>query len=589
MISWILITFVLRLRSVSAEVDPSLEVNQTTNHSSSPEVLQIYLRQGPIIAEKQSTDIPDRYYYAFRGIPYAKPPVGKLRFQDPVPSGRWSELRNGSVIPPQCPQIAITFYTEGKLEVVGEEDCLYLNVFSPKVERNRERGLPVMVWIHGGAFSFGNSSFYKPLPLLNHDIILVTIQYRLETLGFLSTEDPVIPGNFGLKDQTLALRWIKENIDSFGGDDSRITLFGQSAGAASVHFQMMVADNYGLFHRVILQSGSALCPWALASNHREVAMKIGQLFNCSSVSKIRSDRLLSCLQEAPVKELTLAAQYFAVWHFAPAVMKPRIDGSYLENHPAYLLKNNYYRQVNMLSGNTKDEGADYALDVLRNPDWVSAVKNNFKEAAPVALRMGSETEDPEHMARRAFYHYVNDVEINENINGFVKLISDRLYTACQDEAAKFHSKGSDSYGPRIYRYKLLHRGQNSYSDPYENPLSKNWVTHADDLQYLFESTVWPFQPLERPDDLFVRDIMLKMWTNFARDGNPTPSKSLGFRWTPMRQSEMEYLAIQTVPEMKPDEDCKMRTFWRDFPIIQNDLLHDEDCNKEKTEVKCIYY
>nr|XP_053634423.1 venom carboxylesterase-6-like [Cherax quadricarinatus] len=169
--------------------------------------------------------------------------------------------------------------------------------------------LPVMVWIHGGGFYSGGASEYLPHVLLNHDVVLVVIQYRLGVFGFLSTEDSVIPGNFGLKDQTLALQWVQRNIHKFGGDKTKVTIFGESAGGASVHFQMLSPKSEGLFSRVIMQSGSALSPWATGFKFRETAEEIGQTMGCPDSQD--SQALLDCLQKVDGRRLSsLFQDYF---------------------------------------------------------------------------------------------------------------------------------------------------------------------------------------------------------------------------------------------------------------------------------------
>lgn len=165
-------------------------------------------------------------YFSFKGIPYAAAPVGNLRFRAPVSPQPWSGVRPALEHGPACP-------SSSRLSPVVDEDCLSLNVYTKFLDRN----LPVMVWIHGGSFSGGNghSFTYGPDHLVDEDIILVTINYRLGVLGFLSTEDSNAPGNYGMKDVIKALEWVRYNIRNFGGDPDNVTIFGESAGGAAVH------------------------------------------------------------------------------------------------------------------------------------------------------------------------------------------------------------------------------------------------------------------------------------------------------------------------------------------------------------------
>ncbi|XP_039299663.1 esterase E4-like, partial [Nilaparvata lugens] len=179
---------------------------------------------------------------------------------DPEPFGKWLGIFNGTKEATKCLQV--NEFLPGN-QVEGSEDCLYLNVYTPS--RNGV-GYPVMVFIHGGGFVGGaaTSDLYGPDKLLlTKDIILVTIHYRLGFLGFASLDDVDFAGNYGLKDQSLALKWVKENIAKFGGDGDKVTVVGESAGAASAHFHILSPQSQGLVQRAILLSGTADCPWAV--------------------------------------------------------------------------------------------------------------------------------------------------------------------------------------------------------------------------------------------------------------------------------------------------------------------------------------
>lgn len=178
--------------------------------------------------------IGGRDIYAFEGVPFAEPPIGRLRFRNPVPK-KWSSGIINSV--PTGNKNCIQTDLSRFFAVTGDEDCLYLNVYTPEVDEFAE--LPVVVFFYGGAFLFGSKDQYGPAYMLDHNVILVTVNYRLGALGFLSTGDEVSPGNYGLKDQSLALKWVTQNINRFGGNPAKITLMGQSAGGASVHLHML--------------------------------------------------------------------------------------------------------------------------------------------------------------------------------------------------------------------------------------------------------------------------------------------------------------------------------------------------------------
>src|SRR5262249_1860194 len=200
--------------------------------------------------------------HVFRGIPYAAPPVGALRFRPPVPPALWSGTGDATRFHPAAPQASPVLPLAGRLIGGGAneaEDCLYLNVWTPGVDGRRRA---VMVWLHGGAFVMGSGSspLYSGRRLVRRgDVVVVTLNYRLGALGALNLRalrpgDAGACGNQGLQDQIAALQWVRDNIAEFGGDPEKVTVFGESAGAMSVGTLLGVPRAQGLFHRAILQS-----------------------------------------------------------------------------------------------------------------------------------------------------------------------------------------------------------------------------------------------------------------------------------------------------------------------------------------------
>lgn len=197
---------------------------------------EVCARSGCVVGVSQDTTAGNngRQYEAFLGLPYARPPTNRYRWQNPRPLPSWgSTTWNGTYSRSECVQIN---RLRGSVDVTGDEDCLFLNIYRPK--SRKATPLPVVVFFHGGSFMYGNATL-GPEYFMRADIILVSVQYRLGILGFLSTGDEHCPGNFGLKDQVQSLRWVRRNIASFGGDPKSITVMGHEAGAASVHLLMM--------------------------------------------------------------------------------------------------------------------------------------------------------------------------------------------------------------------------------------------------------------------------------------------------------------------------------------------------------------
>ncbi|XP_011630104.1 esterase E4-like [Pogonomyrmex barbatus] len=218
--------------------------------------VNVHVHEGKLIGTVEEGIYGD-LYFAFRGIPYAKPPIGELRFKDPVPPEAWSENRDASKYGNVAVQYNIFDGT-----IIGDEDCLYLNVYNTDLELSQKRA--VMVWIHGGGFFMGdgNPSIYGPDFIIRKDVVLVTLNYRLGVLGFLNLNDEVATGNQGLKDIVMALKWVQKNIAKFGGDPKNVTIFGESAGGAIVHYLTLSPLTEGLFHKAIAHSGVVVNPWA---------------------------------------------------------------------------------------------------------------------------------------------------------------------------------------------------------------------------------------------------------------------------------------------------------------------------------------
>lgn len=190
----------------------------------------------------------------------------------------------------------------------GVEDCLHLNIYVPE-NITGNWPIPVIAFIYGGAFQVFGLSDSAANHFMDKNVIFVTFNYRLGILGFLSTEDDVVSGNMGLKDQALALKWIKENIEAFGGDPNKITITGISAGGASVHYHYLSPMSAGLFRNGISLSGTALMPWPLAKNSRKKAFKLGELMNCNTSD---TNAMIQCLRSKDAKTLLEAETNFTV-------------------------------------------------------------------------------------------------------------------------------------------------------------------------------------------------------------------------------------------------------------------------------------
>ncbi|CAK9829239.1 Esterase B1 [Anthophora retusa] len=216
-------------------------------------------QNGPVQGVYNYTLWESKQFSMFLGIPYALAPIGLLRFKPPVPAQRWNGTLDATQHGSICPQLVVETQ-----ELQGDENCLTLNVYTPDTNFTGPLVLkPVLVWIHGGGYRFGHSNhtLYGTDFLVRHDVVVVTFNYRLGPFGFLALDHPDALGNAGLKDQYLVLQWVQKNIAAFGGDPNQVTIFGESAGAASVGFHVLADQAKGLFSKAIYLSGVPLCPW----------------------------------------------------------------------------------------------------------------------------------------------------------------------------------------------------------------------------------------------------------------------------------------------------------------------------------------
>jgi len=222
----------------------------------------------------------------------------------------------------------------------------------------------VMLWIHGGGFTIGSGSDYDPIYFMEKDVVVVTINYRLGPLGFLTFGNDLASGNLGLRDQQLAIQWTRNYIQNFGGNPNKITIFGESAGGGSVHAQVLSHLNQGLIHGAIAQSGNILYT-PIDDRPEKMAMKVGEKFNCSSNDL--DEKMLDCLQEIPAQELIEGTALDPSDWFGDdnLIFAPVVDhfcsNPFMPIHPLEAVKSGAYNKIPYMSGTTKEDGALFTM------------------------------------------------------------------------------------------------------------------------------------------------------------------------------------------------------------------------------------
>ena len=443
--------------------------------------------------EIRGTNDSDSNYLAFRGIPYAEPPVGELRFAPPQPVAAHSGELDASGFGPNCPQ------AEGVMGGASvSEDCLYLNVYTPEDSDN----LPVMVWIHGGAFISGSGGEpYDPSRLVAEDMVVVTLNYRLGALGFLAhpaltDEQSGNSGSYGLLDQKLALEWVQENIAAFGGDPNNVTIFGESAGGHSVLSQIASPLTAGLFHKAIVQSGAYL-PTQLS---RTVAEQLG-----SAVFSECTDT--DCLRALPVEEILerqagLTDGTGVNPNYGSEILPQlSIEGA---------LSSGNYQPIPVLMGSNLDE---YTLFV--GIDALSGVTPPTAEEyhGEIGALIGQPAESPAVAGIASFY----PLELYAgNVWQAMGAIGTDAVFACN----ALRQAGQLSPLAATYVYEFADREAPVTILPFRPDGLELGASHAFEIPY-----IWGSEASFRARDVTEEQValsarMIRYWTRFARNGDP---------------------------------------------------------------------
>ncbi|XP_038562562.1 carboxylesterase 3 isoform X2 [Micropterus salmoides] len=493
--------------------------------------LVVSLKNGQIRGEYMTVKGTDKRVKQYLGIPFARPPVGPLRFAAPQETEPWEGDRDGTHQPPMCiqnPEILLNVsrtmsmqYTPTELS----EDCLYLNVYTPANATKGDK-LPVMVWIHGGGLSMGAASQYDGAPLAAYEnIVLVIIQYRLGILGFLSTGDEHAQGNWGFLDQLAALRWVQENIEAFGGNPQTVTVAGESAGAISASILTLSPQAEGLFQRAIFQSGVATLGTYTTSHPLGHAKIVANLTGCDRSS---TEELVQCMRGKSKDELVDTTKKMKLYLGAV------VDGVFLTDTAEELLKRKEVLKVPVMMGITNHEFGWILPQSFAPPGWengmtresVLAVVNMFNPAG--ASSANSLIAD----------EYLKDAQTPEEIrDGFTEIMGDLLMTLPVVKVAGYHSDA----GVPVYMYEFVYQADiHKHSRP-----SFVKADHADDVGFMFGGCFWNghikiIGKIANEDDGLCR-IMMAYWASFVRTGSPNSPGLVS--WPQYDRQKQEYLEL----------------------------------------------
>ncbi|XP_014205488.1 esterase FE4-like [Copidosoma floridanum] len=534
------------------------------------------MKSGPIIKTTEGyvqgtalTSVLGQKYLAFKGIPFAQPPVGPLRFKEPHPPSKWSGIRDASQ---DAGNVAIQQMSDTPIphKIYGEEDCLYLNVYAKKIGSKRR---PVMFFIHGGNFveGTGNDCVYSQDYLITQDMVLVHVNYRLGPMGFLNLGHEVAPGNQGLRDIIAALTWVQRNIESFGGDASNVTIFGSSAGAIICHLFTLIPMAKGLFHKTILQSGTIFM--------------IKDLFRKNDfMNGFRVASLLGFESDDPV-------QVIEFLRTVPATKLIEIEDRVISKRERIVLSNGSYEPV-------------YDADYTSDPLIPLPIPELMKDAADVPMIIGHTTNESllnfigEYNEETYRYYDDNIDEIVENLLlcesarlpeimrsvrefylknkpickdtawNLVNLVTDVMYHHFDRKLVDYRNERATA-PTYVYNFSYMGNEPTIYQND-QGPQPFHGVAHADELSYLYylsyirESMEEIQFPREGTKDRLTVDRLVKMWYNFAATGDPTPAvdeRCITAVWKPVQKHDLCYLDIGDELALRRDEDSESRSIY----------------------------
>ncbi|XP_077566534.1 fatty acyl-CoA hydrolase precursor, medium chain-like [Stigmatopora nigra] len=469
--------------------------------------------------------------YAYLGVPFAKPPVGpSLRLSPPQKVEGWQGVRDATKQPPMCVQHRQ--FTIDLMEMIGgmikelpdiSEDCLYLNIYTP-ANRALDAKLPVMVWIHGGGFTLGSASITDGSAVASYqNVVVVVIQYRLGVLGFISTRDEHVPGNFGLLDQIEALRWVQKHIENFGGDPASVTIFGESAGGVSVSLLLLSPLSNGLFHRAIAESGTAAMDVFISNDPLPVAQIVANASGCSIES---TEKIAACLKNADVENFLTFAQ-------DPSLrLTITTDGHFLTKPIGELFEKHELLKIPFMTGVNDHEGGWLLGTFMAPPNWtegmdreqVLAIFSPFIDNDSIILDVMAE-------------EYLGDGKDRvKNRDAFTEFLGDLLFNIPAIKAANAHRDA----GAHVYLYEYQH-------PPHFLKAKRSSFVRADHGDELFTVLGMCFTTnhvtlnetcLEEEEQL--SRTMMAYWGNFARTGSPNGD---GLAHWPNYGKEEKYLVI----------------------------------------------
>ncbi|HEY2736253.1 MAG TPA: carboxylesterase family protein [Polyangiales bacterium] len=476
---------------------------------------------------------------SWKGIPYAAPPVGALRWKPPQKAAPLSGVYDATKFGSGCVQSANGSFGSGSTD----ENCLFLNVYAP----TGAGPYPVMFWIHGGAFLSGDATTYDPSALVAQGVVVVTINYRLGLMGFLASSAidngaGVASTNYGLLDQQFALQWVQDNIASFGGDESNVTIFGESAGGFSVHSQLVMPNAHGLFQKAIVESGA----YGDANQPTlDAARMQGDMF--ASSAKCASPCSADDLRALSAADVLAAQEALKLQTLIPAS-----DGTVIPSGGVGgALASGTYEKVPVIEGSNHDEWALFVAIYLAQANIKLSTEADYETATAATLGVSSAIASGLD-AEYPLANYMMDPAVALTVAG-----TDVVFACPSRSAAIELSANAPTYE---YEFSDENAPEFLLMVPPADPDFKFGAAHGSELQFLWNIPA-PSGQMLSSDEKALSSTMVKYWTQFAKTGDPNSSGAP--MWPPYTAANDSILtlntpasAVQVTTDFKSEHKCQ---------------------------------
>ncbi|XP_026726289.1 cholinesterase 1-like [Trichoplusia ni] len=513
--------------------------------------LELDTPQGPVRGRRD----PDAdHLYVFYNIPYATAPTKEDKFKPPQPAPVWKvpyDAINKHIV---CPQPKIVPFPS---LIIEQEDCLIATVYVPDT---RKKNLPVLVYVHGGGFFAGYGDMFTAKQLQkNKDMILVTFNYRLGIHGFLCLGTEDVPGNAGMKDQVALLRWVQQNIASYGGNPDDVTLAGYSAGSAAVDLVMLSKSSEGLFNKVIFESGTSIATWAIQVDPLQNAKNQAKKMNFTNVDDIQA--LEKFYKIAPMSLLTSDTffdRYDSTVGFPPCIERDTGSEAFLTESPLKILQKGSYKKLPMLYGFSNMEG----ISRLPNYEqWKHVMNEKFSEFLPADLTFKSDVEREE-VAEKIKKFFFGDKPIGDDtVLSYVDYFSDVFFTHSMLWALKLHVEGGHN---QLYLYEYSFVDDDTPVVSHTNIRGADHCAQSRAVMDSFNQSN-SNEDFDSPEFRNMKKTMRQIWRNFVKTGKPVPEESSLPAWPAAGADRAPYMSLGQKVELRHEPLLETRfRFWDDI-------------------------